>query len=55
MAKNDDVKKGVNLTPPILGGLLGVKSTHTASKDGKTGYGPTAKAAKADLEKKSKK
>lgn len=41
-----------NSSVPILSGLLGVPTTYSASKDGKTGFGKTEEAAREDLAKK---
>jgi hypothetical protein len=37
-----------SLTPPILGGLLGVKSSVKSTKDGKSGWGKNKKEADRD-------
>lgn len=52
--KDNDVKVTPNLTPPILGGLLGVKSNYKATDGKNSAYGSSKTAAKDNLNKKSK-
>lgn len=51
--KDNDVKVTPNLTPPILGGLLGVKSNYKATDGKNTAYGSSKTAAKDNLRKKA--
>ena len=52
--KGNDIKITPNLTPPIIGPLLGHKSNFKATDGKNTAYGSSKTKAESNLRKKSK-